>query len=210
MPQLEVLRGASMRYPGITAQRLRLDYSGMVSAYWYDLNMTNPDPERADLPRLAASDVEGLRNMKADFMALFEESSSRSDIGDNRQGRYILSDIAVLLNLYIDYGDLDVPTAIEKFSAHYLIAAVPESTADRMIHGAFLTVMNKICSTLFYVRHLILVGEDETDRLALEESKLALKSLIAYAPELYEGRGVVEKARILGHVGSTATTPARE
>ncbi|CZR62468.1 uncharacterized protein PAC_12365 [Phialocephala subalpina] len=76
MRQLEVLR-----YPGITAQRLRLDYSGMVSAYWYDLNMTNPDPERADLPRLPASDVGGLGNMKADFMALFEESSSRSDVG---------------------------------------------------------------------------------------------------------------------------------
>ena len=45
----------------------------MVSAYWYDINMTNPDPERGDLPRLPASDVEGLGNMKADFMALFEE-----------------------------------------------------------------------------------------------------------------------------------------
>jgi hypothetical protein len=203
MPQLEVLRGASMRYPGITAQRLRLDYSGMVSAYWYDLNMTNPDPERADLPRLPASDVEGLRNMKADFMAVFRESSSRSDVGNDWQGvtdmiitRYsdrlqlmagnntardtILSDIAVLLNLYIDYGDPDVPTAIEQCSAHYLNAAVPESTADRMIQEALLTVMTKICSTLFYVRHLILVGEDETDRSALEESKLALKSLITY------------------------------
>ncbi|KAH6667481.1 hypothetical protein B0J14DRAFT_179932 [Halenospora varia] len=80
MPQLDVLRGESMRYLGITAQRLRLDYSGIVSAYWYDLNMTNPDPERADLARLPASDVEGLRNMKADSMALFGESSSRSDV----------------------------------------------------------------------------------------------------------------------------------
>jgi len=43
MPQLDVLRGESMRYLGITAQRLRLDYSGIVSAYWYDLNMTNPE-----------------------------------------------------------------------------------------------------------------------------------------------------------------------
>jgi hypothetical protein len=79
-----------------------------------------------------------------------------------------------------------------------------------MIYRALLTVINKICSTLFYVRHLILVGEDETNRSALEESKLALKSLIAHVPELCEGRGVIEKARILGYVGSTATTPARE
>lgn len=40
----------------------------------------NPDPERADLVRLPAPDVKGLRNMKADSMALFGESSSRSDI----------------------------------------------------------------------------------------------------------------------------------
>jgi hypothetical protein len=100
--------------------------------------------------------------------------------GNDTSRDTILSDIAVLLNLYIDYGDLDVPTAIEQCLAHYLIAAVPESTADRMIHEALLTVMNKICSTLFYVRHLILVEEDETDRSALEESKLALKRLIAY------------------------------
>jgi hypothetical protein len=55
----------------------------MVSAYRYDLNMTNPDPERADLPRLPASGVEGLGNMKADFMALFGESGSRSDVGND-------------------------------------------------------------------------------------------------------------------------------
>jgi hypothetical protein len=61
MPQLEVLRGASMRYPGITAQRLRLDYSGIVLAYWYDLNITNPDLEKADLLRLLASDVGRLK-----------------------------------------------------------------------------------------------------------------------------------------------------
>jgi len=107
-----------MRYPGIAVQRLRLDYSGMVSAY-----------------------VEGLGNTKADFMALFGESSSRSDVGNDWQGvtdmiitRFsdrlqlmsgnntlrdtILLDIAVLINLYIDYGDLNVPTAIEKCSAH--------------------------------------------------------------------------------------------
>jgi hypothetical protein len=47
--------------------------------------MTNPNPERADLPRLLASSVEGLGNMEADFMVLFKESSLRSDIGNNWQ-----------------------------------------------------------------------------------------------------------------------------
>ena len=43
----------------------------------------NPDPERADLPRLLASNIEGLRNIKANFIALFKESSLRSNIGNN-------------------------------------------------------------------------------------------------------------------------------
>ena len=33
MRQLDVLTGESMRYLGISAQRLRLDHSGMMSAY---------------------------------------------------------------------------------------------------------------------------------------------------------------------------------
>jgi hypothetical protein len=202
LSQFEVVRGASMRYPGITGQRLRLDYSGMLSAFWYDLNMTNPDPKRPDLPRLPASDVERLAQMKADFKAAFEESSSRNDVGNDWQGitdmitsRYsdrlqlmagndtsretILSGLAVLLNLYVDYGNFNISTATEKCSAHYLIAAVLETTADRMIHEALYTVMNKICSTLFYVGQL-LREEDIADSSALEKTKSAIKTLIDY------------------------------
>ena len=140
--------------------------------------------------------------MKADFKVLFEESSARIHAGTDWQGitdmiitRYsdrlqlmagnntsretLLSDIAVLLNLYIDYGNFNVPTAIEKCAAHYLIAVVLETSADGMIHEAFSTVMDKICSTLFYVGQLLL--EEETDASsALNESKSALKSLIGY------------------------------
>lgn len=205
LDQFEVLRGASMRYSGITGQRLTLDYSGMSSVYWYDLNLTNPDPKRLDLPRLPVSDVAGLERVKADFMNLFQESSAKSHVGNDWQGitdmivlRYsdrlqlmagndtsreaLLSEIPVLLNLYIDFGNFDVPTAIEKCTVHYLIAAVPETTADRMIHEALYTVMNRICRTLFYVGQLLLEEEEEdtADNSALEESKSALKSLIDY------------------------------
>ncbi len=86
LDQFETLRGASMRYPGITGKRLKLDYSGMLSAIWHDLNMTNPDPKRQDLLRLPATDVEGLRSMKADFKAAFQESSRRKDVGNDWQG----------------------------------------------------------------------------------------------------------------------------
>jgi hypothetical protein len=91
----------------------------------------------------------------------------------------ILSELAILLNVYIDYGNLDVPMAIQKCTVHYLIAAVPVTSADHMIHQALSAVMNKICSTLFYVRQLLL--EEETEASSdLMESKSALKSVIDY------------------------------
>jgi hypothetical protein len=199
----EVMRGASLRYSGITAQRLRLDYSGMVSAFWYNLNLTNPNPDRADVPRLPASETKTLARMRADLKLAFEESSTRKHIGNDWQGvvdmivsRYsdrlrlmaandtsretILADIAVLLNLYVDYGNFDVPTAIEKCSTHYLTAAVSRTTADRIIHEALVTVTGKICTTLFYVGQLLLEDEDSADNSALDESKSVLKALMDY------------------------------
>ncbi|KAN0096666.1 hypothetical protein V8E51_015471 [Hyaloscypha variabilis] len=204
LDSFEVLRGATMRYSGITGQRLRLDYSGMSSAYWYNLNLTNPDANRSDLPRLQDSDIGGHAQMKTDFLNAFAESSVRSDVGNDWQGitdmialRYsdrlqlmagnntskdaILSEIAVLLNLYVDYGNFDITAAIEKCTAHYLIAAVLETTSDHLIHEALSTVMNKLCTTLFFVGQALLEDEDDTsDSSVLEESKLALRNLIDY------------------------------
>jgi hypothetical protein len=203
LKQFEVVRGASSRYPGITAQRLSIDYSGMVSAFWYDLNLTNPDPEREDLPRLPTTNRAGLARVQADLKIAFDESRARGGLGNDWQGvvdmivtRYsdrlqlmaekhtsgetILLHIAVLLNLHIDYGNFDVSTAIDKCSKHYLTIAVPQTTADYMIYEALLAVMTKICSTLFYVRDLLVEEGEITDSSALDESKSALNILIKY------------------------------
>jgi hypothetical protein len=203
LKQFEVVRGASSRYPGITAQRLSIDYSGMVSAFWYDFNLTNPDPKRDDLPRLPASNREGLARMHADVKIAVDESRSRGGVGNDWQGvvdmivtRYsdrlqlmaekdtsgetILLHIAVLLNLYIDYGNFDVSTAIGKCSTHYLTIAVLQTTADYMIYEALLAVMTKMCSTLFYIRDLLVEEGEIAERSALNESKSALNILIKY------------------------------
>jgi hypothetical protein len=199
----EIVRGASLRYSGITAQRLRLDYSGMVTAFWYDLNLTNPNPESSDVPRLPASETERLARVRADLKIAFQGSTASADVGNDWQGvvdlivsRYsdrlqfmaanttsreiILREIAVLLNLYVDYGNFDVPTAIEKCLTHYLITAVPQTTSDHMIQEALLTITSKICTTLFWIGQLLLQDEDTADNSALDESKSALKSLIDY------------------------------
>lgn len=51
--QFEFLRGVSQRYHGQPAGRIHVDWSSMVSAYFYDVNVTNPDATRPELPRLA-------------------------------------------------------------------------------------------------------------------------------------------------------------
>ncbi|KAE8441498.1 hypothetical protein EG329_004886 [Mollisiaceae sp. DMI_Dod_QoI] len=199
----EVVRGASLRYPGITAQRLELDYSGMVSAFWYNLNLTNPDSEHSDVPRLPSSEKEELARMKSDVKKAFEESVAREDVGNDWQGvvdmivtRYsdrlqvmagnnssrenILIGIGILLNVFLDYGNVDVPTAVEKCSTHYLGTTVPETASDHFIQEAVLGVTNKICSTLFYVRELLLEGEETADSSLLDESRVALQELVEY------------------------------
>lgn len=202
LSQAEVLRGVSSRYTGITAQRLILDYSAMVSAFWYDLNLTNPDIDRADLPRLPASNREGLARIQTDLKTAIDDSWTRGGIGNDWQGivdmiitRYsdrlqlmaeidtsgdtILTHIAVLLNLYIDYRYFDLSTARRKCSTHYL-TVVPQTTADYMIYEAVLTVMARICNTLFHIRERLLSEDGMTHSSALDESKSLLKVLIEY------------------------------
>jgi hypothetical protein len=51
--EFEVLRAAAQRYHGMSSGRIQVDWSSMVSAFSYDVNLTNPNPERQDIPRLA-------------------------------------------------------------------------------------------------------------------------------------------------------------
>jgi hypothetical protein len=46
------MRTAAKRYHGMSRGRIEVDWSSMVSAFAYDVNITNPDLERQDLPRL--------------------------------------------------------------------------------------------------------------------------------------------------------------
>lgn len=48
----EWIRACSLRYHGFPAERMTLDWSSMVSAFFYDVNLTNPDPTRPELPRV--------------------------------------------------------------------------------------------------------------------------------------------------------------
>lgn len=58
-PVLEWMRAAAARFHGHPAGRLDVDWSSMVSAYAYPLNVSNPDWHRQDLPRLVNASMEG-------------------------------------------------------------------------------------------------------------------------------------------------------
>jgi hypothetical protein len=69
---LEVMRTAAKRYHGMDRGRIDVDWSSMVSAFAYDVNITNPDLDRQDLPRLtevAKEEKEAIRTRLGEVVA---------------------------------------------------------------------------------------------------------------------------------------------
>ncbi|KAG4435314.1 hypothetical protein IFR05_009203 [Cadophora sp. M221] len=198
--QFEYVRGVAARYQGITSGRVKVDYSSMVSAYFYPLNLTNPDATKSKLPRLPVSDKEGLSRLKADVLDIFS-SDSQADTVDwqgvvdmivtrysdrlqylassNLTDRAALSEINFLLSAFIDYTDLSIPNAIETCSRIYLPTMISPTRSDGLIYEAVLTVTRKICSALFEVRDVLLEGENEVNS-TVTIPNLAIQELIGY------------------------------
>ncbi|GAB0137645.1 hypothetical protein EsDP_00005902 [Epichloe bromicola] len=58
-------RAVSEQYDGIGGDRVRLDFSSMVSGYFFPVNISSTDPNRPDLHRLAAASLDELKDIKA-------------------------------------------------------------------------------------------------------------------------------------------------
>lgn len=58
-------RAVSEEYDGIGGDRVRLDFSSMVSGYFFPVNISSTDPNRPDLQRLAAAGLDELKDIKA-------------------------------------------------------------------------------------------------------------------------------------------------
>jgi len=198
--QFEYIRGVTTRYHGIPAGRVKVDYSSMVSAYFYPLNLTNPDATRPELPRLSVSDPDGLARLRADTLDIFP-SDSNAEIVDwqgvvdmivtrysdrlqylamsNLTSRAALSEINFLLNTFIDYMDVSIPDASETCSRIFLPSITPLTRSDGLIYEAILTVTRKICSTLFEVRNTLLEGDIALDSTVTKPNP-AILELIEY------------------------------
>lgn len=199
LQQFEYLRGIGYRYHGITAGRVRVDYSNMVSAFFYDVNLTNPDPEHAALPRLVSADETKLQAIKTEVTSVLAKVKTPSidwqGIVDLIVTRYsdrlqfmadaatshesLVSEVNFLLNLYIDYSasSPDIQSATTKCTSRYLDAYHLTTPSDNLIHASLSTVTNQICSTLFSVRHIVLTSNSTS---SVEKAKGEIAELISY------------------------------
>ncbi|OAA58466.1 hypothetical protein SPI_06539 [Niveomyces insectorum RCEF 264] len=131
---VEYLRGVSLRYHGQPAGRLYVDWSSMVSAFFYDVNLTNPDASRPELPRLIGTPRAARRGIRA---RLGEVVAARHGVLAGHRPHHpmhINEDDAQ----YIDWqGTVDL--IVTRFSARlhllaHVEAAAVVSTAARMLH----------------------------------------------------------------------------
>lgn len=60
-------RAVAEDYNGVGSDRLRIDYSSMVSGLFYPLNITTMDPKRPDLMRLATAGMDELQKLKPEL-----------------------------------------------------------------------------------------------------------------------------------------------
>ncbi|KAF4999958.1 hypothetical protein FGRMN_2100 [Fusarium graminum] len=65
MARFQWARAVAERYDGVGADRLRIDFSSMVSGLFFPINISSTTPERPDLKRLGAATLDELRDIKA-------------------------------------------------------------------------------------------------------------------------------------------------
>ncbi|KAJ8128086.1 hypothetical protein O1611_g5550 [Lasiodiplodia mahajangana] len=200
---LEQLRGLAERYQGIGSSRTIIDYSSMVSAYFFPVNLTNPDPKRQDLPRLSSAEDDGLAGIK-DYVGKMvserEEQPLRTidwqDVTDMIVGRYadrlkymaegvhtlelMTDEVNFLTTVFIDNREGDnVDEAIERCTLFYLRSVSPVTEPDVLIKAALETTTQRICQVLFQVRQ-ILVEDPMPDQKCLDDAVSAVRGLMEY------------------------------
>ncbi|KAM0547205.1 hypothetical protein ACHAPJ_010465 [Fusarium lateritium] len=196
--------GPKPNYRDVGPGRTILDYSSMVSAFFFPVNLTNPDSNHTDLPRLtytAADEMEAIRNY---LTTVLEDRLDHSlaaytwrDVADLIVARYgvpILSmanstdsetlenSIRFLVEVFVDYSvadeELRNDEARKRCSTFYIQTMPLDTDADKLLYAAFEAVNAEICAALFKVRELL--GTDSQDPASLKGARDILNSLVEY------------------------------
>ncbi|KAK7736973.1 hypothetical protein SLS53_006728 [Cytospora paraplurivora] len=206
MGDFEYIRGLSERYFGIGSSRAIIDYTSMVSAFFFPLNLTNPDPKRPDLPRLSNVSEAELGAIKAHLNRVIQEKHDDvartidwQDVTDLIVARYtdriqsmaekpstvesLLKELNFLLTPYIDYSGKEkdqIAAATDRCANFYLHGISPSSEADHLIHAGIKAVTTHLCTKLFDVRELLIRTSSSVNSDVLSSAVATLRSLIEY------------------------------
>lgn len=202
----EYIRGLSERYFGIGSSRTIIDYSSMVSAFFYPVNLTNPDPKRPDLPRLSnvsQAELDAIKSHLKHVVSARHDDAIRTidwqDVTDIIVGRYadriqsmvekdyspdsMLNELDFLLTVYIDYSGKDkdqISAAIDRCANFYLHSIHPVTEADHLIHAGVKAVTTNLCTKLFDARELLMANETSSHSDSLTSAVDTLRSLMEY------------------------------
>ena len=188
---LDFIRDIASRYHGIDGGRVQLDYSSMVSAFFYPANLSNPDkdPGQAALPRLVEADKNVLQRIKSDLGDAVRKSKPNGSVdwqgvadmivkrlaprlewmAAGMEQEMFLSQVNMLLNTFVDYEIDGEQDPVSACSEHYLQPVQLSTEQDRLIAAAFKTVTRRICSTLFYVRGILLEKHQKNSTGIIED-----------------------------------------
>lgn len=201
----EFVRGLSERYNDIGSSRTVVDYSSMVSAYFFPVNLTNPDPKRPDLPRLSSTTDAELAAIQRYLNQTISDRHDEpirpidwQDVTDLIVGRYadrirfmvektstasqIASEVNFLLTVFLDYSGMDsdqVSAAVDRCTTFYLHGVQPVTESDQLIHAAIKATTSQLCTSLFQVRDIVTNNvTDESDSEKHSEAISVLSSLM--------------------------------
>ncbi|RKF58534.1 hypothetical protein OnM2_067005 [Erysiphe neolycopersici] len=198
----EYLRSISKEYKGLVKGKISVDFSSTLSAYFYPLNLTNPDLEKSELPRINPVEREKIQRLRDDLINLFRSQSKPQDsidwqsIVDELVSRYfdrlaymessksdgeeMLGEAKFLIERFINHTALNFTASLEQCTSVYLLSANIASTitsSDELIFEAVREVSRKICSLLFVVREKLISRQVPT---VIKEVKSQVRDLMKW------------------------------
>ncbi|CZS82756.1 unnamed protein product [Fusarium graminearum] len=168
MDAFQWIRAVAERYDGIGADRLRIDFSSMVSGLFFPINISNTNPKRPDLKRLGAATLKELKDIKVYLKGVLSQPR-----------RYTVNWQGVVDLIVSRYSKRIALMAYKRLQSHYFINEVEGATMtwvhylrpallvkekwsmeDRLIYASLETVLGTICNTLYSVRRYILQASE--------------------------------------------------
>ncbi|MCJ1295995.1 hypothetical protein MMC34_007560 [Xylographa carneopallida] len=182
-------KAIAARYHGIGSKRVSLDYSRMVTAFAYDIDLFS---NQTDLPRLKYASRDDRSRIFADLSESIINDTDQpipqwtdwQAVTDMIVARYsdplhelayspfynskkhLEVEIFLLLRPFIDYDDRNTTLETERCASHFM----PSNYTSSIPSAAVSSISLKICSTMFVA----------TEQNSLDEARHILQGLVEY------------------------------